>query len=62
MITKELLKNFEASPVVRLEPLPLLLRKHHILIHLGLHGHIGESLKVEPNVAVEGALRPDALD
>jgi len=27
------------------EPLSLLLRKHHILNHLGLHGHIGESLK-----------------
>jgi hypothetical protein len=44
---------FQASAVVILHPLFLVLGKHTILNHLGLNGDTSKALEAEPAVAVE---------
>ena len=54
------LELLQASAIVVLHPLLLVLSKHTILDHLGLDGDAGESLEAEPALAVELAFGLDS--
>lgn len=54
------LELFQASAIVILHPLLLVLGKHTILDHLGLNGDTGEPLKTEPALAVKLAFGLDS--
>lgn len=53
VVTQVGFELLQASAIVILHPLLLVLGKHAILNHLGLNGDAGESLKAKPAFAVE---------